>query len=197
MWVRERQWHFVRILGLENRFVPDTEFFCHSGEVWKGDFQPEKSYRVLKEMISAAAVAVMITVHHVKQITNSALLPACPFTHTHDWMEWWFFSTFLLKLSITSICSSLGTQCVAFPVLPEVVWKWGQPIIKIKSHLVYSIASGCVRRSSGLEETGVGKGIELECHCAPSTLSHKWSPHRGPEKECCEDCEKNKFRNWA
>lgn len=84
---------------------------------------------------------------------------------------------------------------MAIPILPKVVLKCERPVIKIKSHLVYSIATGYVRRSSGLEEVGVGKGIELECHCAPSTFSQTWSPHGAPKKERCEDCEKNKFRN--
>ena len=40
-------------------------------------FQPEESWGVCEAMISAAAV--MVTVHHLKQITNS--LAACP-VHT-------------------------------------------------------------------------------------------------------------------
>lgn len=52
------------VLGLKSRFVPVIEFFSHCGRVWKGNFQPVKSWRVKEEMISAATAHLMITVHH-------------------------------------------------------------------------------------------------------------------------------------
>lgn len=63
-----------------------------------GDFQPEKSWRVREEMISSAAVAVMITVHHLKQITNLVELPACLFTH-YTWLDRVTVNNYLARFS--------------------------------------------------------------------------------------------------
>lgn len=46
-----------------------------------------KSWSLYEEATSAAAV--MVTVHHWKQITNPAASPVClPVHYTHDWREW-------------------------------------------------------------------------------------------------------------
>lgn len=150
MWVSGRKQHFVGVLGLKCRFVPDIEFFSHCGGVWWGDFQPEKSWRVGEEMISSAAGAVMITLCHLKQITNSMVLPACPFTH-YTWLDRVTVNNYLVYFSKTFIHIQPLLSWRAAHFSPQVVIKCEKPIIKIKSQWRYSVATGSLHRSSRSE----------------------------------------------
>ena len=107
----------------------------------------------------------------------------------NNYLALFFFFFFLLKLSFTA--QTVGIMWL-FPTSPQGCVKvCEKPIIKIKSHQVYLIATGyiggdgCVWRGGG----------ELERYPAPSTLSCTWSPHGAPKTERCKDCEKNKFQN--
>lgn len=111
-------------VGLKCRFVPDIEFFSHCGGVWWGDYQPEKSWRVGEEMISLAAGAVMITLCHLKQMTNSMVLPACPFTH-YTWPDRLTVNNYLVHFSKTLIHIQplLSWRAAHFAPGCDKVWK--------------------------------------------------------------------------
>lgn len=84
------------------------------------------------------------------------------------------FFFFLDKNFHPRLCAPFGWRRIASPISPTVVCECEMLVIKLHSRGVYWVAPRSMQKSLELGR------VELEWHCAPSTLSHE-SP-RSPKE---------------